>query len=1819
MVKMKKVLILFVVLVMPMFVFGENYASLWKKVAEAEKKDLPKTEYELLQQIVKKAGEGKDYGHLLKAMLKRAQVMADIAPDSLKPEVVRIRQYSEQTTDEVQRIVYQTVLYSIGNRNPSLKVSEKPRLTEALCRQLAQVKDVEYVPFVIEGSDSELFGHDLLSIVGYELDELGVLYDYYAKTGNRRAACVVAAREFRNSSVEKIDELLSLYQDLPEAGELAIARYGRMDNSDVKERMDFIHEALGKWGGWQRMNYLRNEEKELTNPEVYVTFDRVVAMPGQATTLVLKKMRNLQSLTMKVYQVKANGDITLRPSNRKDYEKIKPLLGKVVNEQTRQYRTKAAYEYFEDALTVPELPVGVYMVEFSSPSGIKPVRCLYFVTDVFVIAEPQPTDTERYVVVSARTGQPIPGARLRIKTYQTYSVFKTSEGVTDEKGEYIFKGGDRTGRRREVYAYTDTDKACPGRSNSMSYSYYQDIEKETVTRTHIYTDRRIYRPGQTVHVSALTYQVKKGIEQSVCERRQQTFRLYDANRKQIAEQKVETDAYGVATVDFTLPSSGLTGSFRIQVDDHYQYILVEEYKRPTFYVEFPEVKEAYAAGDTLPVKGAARSYAGVPVQDAKVSYRVVRRTAFWWRTRSRHWDMDVTWHGHGDEEIAKGEAKTDDNGRFIIDLPLILPESADPMFYNFVVTADVTDAAGETRSGQFSLPLGNRKTTLTVDVPDKILADEKPEATIHLMNAAGQDLDAEVDYQIDGGQWHKVRTNSKFPILTSPLSSGKHTIKAICESDTVERSFVLFSLDDQVPATETDDWFYQSATQFPCDGSPVTIQVGSSAADVHIVYSIFSGKKLIESGSVDRSNRLFNLNVTYKADYGNGLLLTFAWVKNQKCYAHTAEICRPMPDKELKLQWMTFRDRTKPGQQEEWMLSVKDAAGKPVDAQLMATLYDNSLDQIASHRWTLNPYLAIALPLTAWHYPTYSKVSDYGCMDWKYLKVKDLALSVFDESVIPSLYHRRVRSLASAVGGNIRGSYAVAESAKMAEPMMAMKMDKMAQSVNTAGMDDSVEEDAEVAESGQVEMRENLNETAFFYPQLTTDKDGHVALKFTLPESLTTWRFMGLAHTKDMYYGSIEGTTVAQKDVMIQPNVPRFLREGDKAVIAARIFNIGEKELKGKATLTLLDPETDKVVMEQSQSVTLKAGGTSAVSFKVQGTMFSGQYSLLVCQMSVSGEDFSDGEQHYLPVLSASEYVTVTVPITQHGPGTETVDVAGLIPADAGQTKLTVEYTDNPAWLMIQALPSLGGTFDDNAVSLAAAYYANALGKYIIDRQPQAKKAFELWKQEAAETSLTSALEKNQELKDILLNETPWVLDADREAAQKQCLADFFDDNLMKNRLSMVADKLSKLQNADGSWSWWSGMRGSFHMTVAVSEMLVRLNDMAGSLSDVKGMLSKAFDFMGNEVVKEVEEMKKWEKEGHKAFIPGVRTLQWLYLATLDGRALPSDVQKANGYLLNLLKKDIKNQTLYEKALMAVVLSKSEPKRAQEYLQSLKEYSVYREEMGRYYDTPRAGYSWFDYKIPTQTVAIEAMQRLAPADRQTVGEMQRWLLQEKRTQVWDTPINSVNAVYAFLMGGQSPLTVGDNRSRLEIDHQPLDVPKATAALGYVKTNMPATTKTLTVGKTSEGTSWGAVYAQFIQPTKHIKDAGNGLTVKREILSADNSPLSALHSPLAVGDRIKVRITIEADRDYDFVQVIDKRAACLEPVQQLSGYRRGVYCSPKDNTTYYYFDTMPKGTRVIETEYSIDRPGTYETGTCTVQCAYAPEFHGITKSQTLNVK
>lgn len=1843
---MKKIIMMLIatLLMLPSHMMADSYTVLWKQYERAQQKDLPKTSMNVLKKIITKAQADKRYGHLLKAELLHGSLANQVSPDSLTVEVERLvaSMQKAEKQDPVLAAVYQSSLGRLYRENAQLSDNSK-ELSEEYYRKslshpdlLAAHKASEYVPMVIEGIDSKIFGNDLLHVLGMEAKAYEMLHDYYQKQNNRPAACITAllrVRQDRDGDVMQvrkskylltIDSLIDHYKDLSVAGELAIERYRFMEqavDASAESKINYINYALAQWGAWPRMNILRNAKARLTLPMFHLSLGESVQIPHQERQVVIMQICNIDQLDMSVWRLNLKGDTSLDPNDPRDYAKVKShIVSKTpVYTASKRYVGLPDYQVMRDTMTIKGLPIGVYLVEMTTNNkSIKPQRALLQVSDMYLMSQTLPNNRVRLVAVSATTGQPLPNAKIRITNGNNYDNKRHSKTLTcNAQGEVVHQMGRSS--YQSIYPYTDEDQACA----ETYFNAYGQFPKDRVPvrpQVELYTDRSIYRPGQTVHAAAIVYRRVDDERTEAVAHQTMTLTLRDANYKIVATKEVVTDDFGTASTDFVLPSPGLTGMFSLRTDfgnNGYEYFSVEEYKRPTFQVSFDEVKEKYQAGDTVNVVGHVKSFAGVPVQSAKVSYTVVRKPAMWWFYRMNK-DREVM--------VAKDTLVTDGDGRFTVPVPMEMPDDYShhvARYYSFEVHVDVTDAGGESHSAATRLPLSDKPTLLTCNLPAQSLRDSIPSVTFRYINNAGQHVDGQVNYTIDGHAY-SVKTNEPTVLGLKNLSSGEHHLVAICGNDTLEQKFVIFSLDDKKPVVKTSDFFYATSDTFPHKDKPVYLLFGSSDKQVHVVYTMIAGDRVIDSGTLEINNQLIKKKLTYLPQYDKGLLVNYAWVKNGKLYSHRQMIQKPQPDKRLMVTWKTFRNRLTPGQKEEWMLQITKPDGSPAQAQLMAVLFDQTLNEIRKHDWRLNTTYHPALPFTQWSGLNFTEANLYGDAPIVSLRERNLDFSRFDE-VFASFDPRDEVFLTGYVPGiKIRGTRAM-----KAMPLSAMAKQSGAMMLkSTAGGGNAREEFADdtaspaLAEPSQpqqpasrMSIRENLSETAFFFPALLSDDKGNVSLRFTLPESVTTWQFMGLAHDKAMRYGMLKDEIVAQKTVMVQPNMPRFVRMGDHATLSTRVINTTMRVMKGTVQMELLNPETEGVVFSKQQSCRLQPDTTVSVAFDFDVTRLLAthpQLSLLIARVMVSGKGYSDGEQHYLPILPAKEWVTTTVPFTQHAPGTKMIDLKQLFPVDDAANRLTIEYTNNPAWLMVQALPSMGTPDADNAISLAAAYYANSIGRYLLNEAPQLKSTISLWKQEkGGETSLMSSLEKNQSLKTMVLEETPWVADANKESEQKQQLVTFFDPNSMDYRLNSALDKLSKLQNPDGSFSWWKGMSGSRYMTTAVVKMLVRLNVLIGKQQVTTSIIRQALAYLDKKAAEEVAQLKELKAKGNKNLAPSEAACDYLYIHALAERPWTSTVK----YLVDLLAKKPSALTIYGKANSAIILSQyGKHELAKEYLQSINEYSVYKEEMGRYFDTPRAQYTWCDYRIPSQVAAIEATKRLRPGDP-SIEEMQRWLLQSKRTQAWDTPINSVNAVFAFLHGATEKLTQSSQDAVIKIDNQPVDLPKSTAGLGYVKVSKPGKdVRTLAVSKTSTGTSWGAVYAQFMQKSTEVASQSSGIKVTRTLIY-NGKPATNLK----VGDRVTVRIEIEADRDYDFVQLQDKRAACLEPIGQLSGYHQGYYCAPKDNATNYYFDRLGKGKHRIETDYYIDRAGTYQTGICTSQCAYSPEYNGREAAKTLNIQ
>lgn len=1817
----RNILSLLIALFATMQVAAQTYDNLWKQAEINAQKAQPKSEIAVMKKIIAKASAAKDYGQLLAAEIRQMTLWKEISADSLTPNVKRMEAGVLKVNDPALKAVRYAVLGKVYRDMNEKKSQEFFKKALGQPELLARHTSAEYVPLTLKGVDGSSFNNDLLHLIGFEADSKEAylqLYTYYNKVGNRGAACLCAYKlieKYRQDDVrvvkkskylQTIDSLIQIYQDIPEAGELAVEHFRFMEGAtDAKpqDKLNYINYALSRWGEWSRMNELRNAQKRLTEPMFRVKDMPQVLRPGEKVWVQLD-VRNLQNLKISISRLNITAD---NEYDAQDEATYKMLLKKTTKlhqkDYSRNYYGRPDYQEVKDSIEIGgNLPLGAYLMEVTSDNtGIAPQRKLFYVSNLAVMIQQLPDDKHRYVVVNATDGQPIAGAKIEL--YDQWYNFNTKKDkrtvharlTTDENGEAYFKNVDGN-----ILISTNNDKFTPATGIYLSRDRYYE-KKDNETKYQVYTDRALYRPGQTVHVTAIDFVNMKGVDAKVPVGRDELdFRLCNASWKEVEMKKAKVDEYGTASVDFELPKEGQTGMYHVSVNDQVnRFFRVEEYKRPTFEITFPKVNEKYNWGDTVVVKATAKTYSGVPVQGAKVEYQVTRRNQLWW------WGA-----GSAGQLVKTDSCVTREDGTFDVEIPLEASlsgkDEADmsefmriARFFNFEVSAIVTDISGESHEGVMSLPLGTKPTILTVNLPKRIETDSLKTVTFAYRNASGMPISSRLKYRIDKGEWKDAEANVSVSIKEYASSassassslvwkSGVHQLEAICGQDTLQQKFTLFSMKDTHPVEPTTEWYYQTAKTFPRDGKPVYIQVGSSENGAHIVYSIIAGNKLLEKGAWELGDSIVTLPFTYKEEYASGIVLNYSFVKQGKCYTRMMSIARPLPEKKLNIAWKTFRNRLTPGQKEEWTLKITTPDGKPAKAQLMSVLYDKSLDQIAPHSWKMSLGFSQWLPSCYWkHNLTFRSSYLNGIYPTKYYDEKGLDVDKFDGKFFSNYAYMQAVELSKlerSSGGTVE-SVRVQKDELVLEEGRVMKtrgsnMIRVAAAAPSANkVFDVVEEMPQFAggsgsDAGQyldkVQVRENMNETAFFYPALESDNDGNVAIRFTLPESVTTWKFMGLAHDKEMRNGLLVDEAVAQKTVMVQPNMPRFLREGDKSTIVVKLFNTSDKKVSGNTRMQILDPETNKVVWQKTQNYSIDAEGSATISFDVQG-LKEGVY---INKVVAAGNGYSDGEQHYLPVLSNRELVVNTLPITLHQKGEQSFDLSKLFLNKEGkqakgteEAKVTIEYTNNPSWLMLKALPAISNPDEEDAISLMSAIYAN---------------------------TITNHVQKHLSLENLTQESI---------------------------RLQNQVEKLKKLQNPNGSFSWWKGMKGSRYMTTSVAEMMVRLNAIAGVQKSTARMLTSAIDYLSWQTAQEVREMKKQEEKKQKVN-PSEQALHYLYILSMDGRKMKQNLEQDKAYLLDKMSKMTGDFSIYGKARAAVVLARNSQQnaayreKAGEYLQSVNEYAVYREEMGRYYDTRKALYSWRNYKIPTQVSVIEAMQMLKPNDKQTIEELQRWLLMSKRTQVWDTPVNTVDAVYAFMKGNESNWSRKAENAVLKLDGKLLPMPQDSTTLGYVKTERPGKASKLSIDKKSDYTSWGAVYAEFKQPISEIGSMESGIKVRRVIVPAESDSKGNAQ----VGEKVKVTLLITADRDYDFVQITDKRAACLEPVNQLSGYQWGIGCyvSPRDHATNFYFDRLSKGKHIVEMEYYVDRKGDYQSGTCIAECTYSPEFGGRTETYELKV-
>ena len=1885
---------LIVLLVMSVFapIQAQTYDNLWKELEVLERKDLPQSVISEAMKIYDKAKAEQNVPQMMKAYLTAMQYRSLLTPDSLKVDMNGLEQWASQTGSVEDKAILYSILgemtmsadvkKGLGYLQASLKDKDRlllvpveklrsmVRVGEAskryfrdnlynlLARRAIQImqqyrwqaaaKANQTNSLPADMTDMDKFvtyqfvpvsDCDLTAAVMQAYQSLLKAYD----TETEREGWLLTAVDalnylYRNFSgnfsndvcQQELRKWIHTYpavKTVPEAY-LALAQFLQYQNNQV-ERLRIVREGIAGYPRYEGINQLKNIEKEILNASL--SLEIATAYPGEQQSVKVN-YKNLTGITLQLYKVNLPVTSAVLQNRTTHFES---KYARLQREEHFSLKPTTDYLNIDTTLTIQAPQAGIYFLK-AVPDGKKGVSdgTLMNVTALKTIYRPLPDGTLELVVVNAVSGQPVSEAEVTIYTEKGGGYSPQQTYQADKQG--TLKLDFLNSNKYWYNAHTAADNAMPILNLWKNDYYYKESKRKEVLQ--LFTDRSIYRPGQTVYVSGLAYEMEKDSTRVLADKKY-TVSLYDANNNETGKVEVWTNGFGSFSGQFVLPSPCLTGYFSLRAADTSVSFKVEEYKRPTFDVTFEPVKVEYQVGDSIEVVGMAKTFAGAPVQNARVHYNISRSYAWVWRFMGRG---SARW---------EGEAMTDADGKFSVPVHFEIDSDRreSPLwYYTYNIQADVTDGAGETQQANLSLPLGSTSMVLNMDnLPDNLVKEKKLEIKLTAMNLSGEPVDTPVTYQVvemeeqkDGQEKEgrkvltgTVEANKSFiPEAIYALPSGNYRLKLSAKDTqgrecTASKNFLLFSLNDKRPPFVITDWFYQDGLEFDA-ASPATVYIGSSEKNVYLLYDVFAGNKRLESKRIELSDSVVSFRFPYKKEYGDGILVSMAFVKDGRLYSHNARIMKPAPEKKLQLKWTTFRDKLRPGQQEEWKLTVLYPDGRPAEAEMLATMYDASLDKIYSaHKLDFGVDFHYVVPLTYWN-TSYMR-NAYLYVDFPLKRFRAVPLE-YSELIIPST--GRMEAVVVGYGGSPRATLTGAlkirgRSAANAVMNQEAVTDMVLQEemVETSAQEKvEMGSSEELAETGDIQIRENFAETAFFYPQLRTNEKGEVSISFVLPESLTRWTFMGLAHTRNVDYGKIEATATASKEFMLQPNMPRFVRVGDKANIAASLMNLSDKGVKGTVRMELFNPETEKVFYSQKQKFDVKGGETGHVNFTFE---VSDKYAVMACRMVADGDTFSDGEQRYIPVLTDKQWVTETVPLNVNGEGMHTFSLENLFnkhSKTASEQRLTVEFTAHPAWYAVQALPVVANPQNEDALSWATAYYAHSLAACIVKENPRIKQVFDSWKaQGGTKETFMSNLQKNQELKNILLAETPWLTEATNEAEQKQRIATLFDLNTMNSQLAVSVEKLGELQNADGAWSWYKGMQGSRYVTTQVMEMLVRLNALTHQDADsrMQPMIQKGFEYLGKQAAEEYKSMKEAEKKGAVGIRPSEQVLRYLYICALDGKA-PVD-EKVNRYFIDKLSGEGKELTIYGKALGAIILQQAgKVAEARLFMQSLMEYSVVTDEMGRYFDTPKARYSWFSYKIPTEVAAMEAIQRITK-DTKAIDEMKRWLLKQKQTQTWETPIATADAVYALMATGASDLLANTGGVEITLGKEVIRT-SADDAIGYIKKTMSGDVmniKKIRVDKEGAGMGWGAVYAQYLESMDQIGEQGNGLSVSRQLYKGDEALNES--APLKVGDRITVRLTVKADRDMDFVQIKDDRAACMEPLQAVSGFRwsngLGYYQATKDASTQFFIDQMRKGTYVIEYQVYVNRTGEYQAGIATVQSAYAPEFGGHTRGYRVMVE
>ena len=1669
----------------------------------------------------------------------------------------------------------------------------------------------------------------------------------------------------------------------------------------IKDALDICNTVISQYPNSKGAEKCKVLKSQILQSNLQLTAENT--LPTQQNALVLINYTNIEALQFKVYHISDSQREILNKTYRQDEQLAFFKKLKVAKEWQSNLRNEKDYQSHSTEIVLPKLDNGHYVI-FAN-YGNEKNSFAYKTIQVTTIALVANTSYEKEIfqVINRNNGQPLVGAQVKI-TYQTNynGNYETKNLVANKKGEIEFEKSNNRYYNIDVEVKYNGETANFDNYYINGYYNRNDNTNNTTYNAFLFTDRSIYRPGQVVYFKGIVMSTQEGAS-SVMPNELIEATLYDVNGEELKKIELKTNEFGSVASEFILPNSGLTGQFNIELHSKnisfyaHSNFSVEEYKRPKFETKFNPITETFKVNDSVTVKGNALAYAGSNITDAKVVYRVHRKVQYpswyyWYRP----------WFNSEPQEIAHGETITDASGNFEVRFKAIPDESVHktslPIF-NYEITADVTDVNGETRSATTVVNVGYHALTANITLANQLDKTKKGhKLSIDTKNLNGEFVPATgtiTIYKLVAPQlalrprpWsapdYKSMTKEEFKRLfpyeayddehnADTWKKGKLVLEQnldTSKSKTLELGnikkwesgqyvIVLESKDKfgQLVKDEVKTSLYSDNDNTLADhqlfsvttdksnyktSENVILTFGSAAENITITVDIEKNQKIINTYIIPLNNNKKTIAIPVNKDDVGGFAVHYSYAVYNMFQSGTELISVPYPKTDLEIETTTFRDKLQPGTDETWSFKVKGPKGDKVSAELLASMYDASLDQFALHSWNFNPLYKST-------YNSYSRRNanrSFGTSNFRVYNDDQRYFSYptqnYDQlNWFGFYFDDGMQYFSKSIRGRAAGVMVVEDemmevSAVMDDSGNSNLEEEIIVGYGTLKEKDSLSTSTSTKKEdsfNNVTIRKNLQETAFFFPQLQTDAEGNVSFNFTTPEALTKWKLQLLAHTKTLESATKTLETVTQKELMVIPNAPRFLRQGDQITISTKIANLTDKQLLGQAKLELTDAMTGNNIDSKLNNIanvtsfSVDAKGNTQVSWNltIPDDVDAVQYKII----AKSG-DFSDGEQNALPVLTNRMLVTETLPMWIRSNETRTFTLDKLktnTSTTLKHHKLTLEMASNPAWYAVQALPYLMEYPYECNEQTFSRFYANALASHIANSNPRIKDVFNQWKNTDA---LISNLEKNEELKSILIQETPWLRDAQSETEQKKRIALLFDLNKMNNELQSAKRKLENNQMSNGAWPWFDGGRPNRYITQHIITGFTHLNHLTNASGKIETsqMVNKAIAYLDDEFVQEYKDIRKYNAKADlsKDHLSSTQ-LQFMYMRSfMPDTKTSKEVKEVMDYYHSQIKKYWLNKPLYSKGLMALVMHRmGDKKTAAKILKSLKENSITNDELGMYWKENTSSWYWYQAPIETQALMIEAFSEIEN-DTKTVDNLKIWLLKNKQTNSWKTTKATTEAVYALLLQGSDWLSVTDAVDVLvgnkNIEPSKLDNVKVEAGTGYYKTSWNSSEikpemATVKLAKKGNGIAWGSLYWQYFEDLDKITSAETPLKLKKKLFLKTNTDKGEQISEiteataLKVGDLVRVRIELRRDRDMEFIHMKDMRAAGFEPINVLSQYKwqdgLGYYEATKDASTNFFFDYLPKGIYVFEYDLRVNNAGNMSNGITTIQSMYAPEF------------